>query len=501
MTVEMQVTLKDILEDIKAYASEPDTELLKDILTAVSTLDTYIDREEALKEVAKEKAKHGMSITILRQQVKAYEKEAAAEDENAFFSDKGQFLPSRVTDQLQLEKHFLTLPIDEKLRVYENGVYRDDRTGETWKTIDGWLGDASRPERMSAVLELLKGRSKNDADRHTDWINLANGRWDLTAWELLEHSPAYPSVVQLPVRYNKGAECPVFDGWLSDVLPCDDDQTLLLQLMGYSMLQDVRFGKIAVLYGPTHTGKSTCLELLKAFLGVENVSALTLHALDNEERRFSRSGLVGKLANLSADLSSKYLAGDSQIKQIAVGDPMQVEFKGVQSFPYNPFATLWASSNQLPVSHDRTDAWYERLVILPFFRQHKGQAADRQLLGRLTQPSELSGILNRVLQALWILLNDGVFYETDASKAMLAQYREENDHVARFLSETYVRCAECWELESDVFEVYKTWCDEEGITALSKKKFREGVTAWGGERKRKNVEGSRFFTFEGIKKL
>ena len=25
MTVEMQVTLKDILEDIKAYASEPDT--------------------------------------------------------------------------------------------------------------------------------------------------------------------------------------------------------------------------------------------------------------------------------------------------------------------------------------------------------------------------------------------------------------------------------------------------------------------------------------------
>lgn len=494
------ITLDEILGFISEYRASPDTEQLKNILAAVSALDTLVEQEAALRELAKEKDKHGMSLTVLRQQVKDFRKEVTAEDADAFFND-GRFVPARVADALQAESHFLNLPIDEKLRVYSDGVYREDRTGETWKIVDGWLGDASRPDRMSTVLELLKGRSKQDVDRHVGWINFANGRWCLESWKLLEHSPAYPSIVQLPVLYNPDAKCPEFDKWLVDVLPAEDDQFLLLQLMGYSMLQDVRFGKIAVLYGPTHTGKSTCLELLKAFLGWENVSALTLHALDNEERRFSRSGLVGKLANLSADLSSKYLAGDSQIKQIAVGDPMQVEFKGIQSFAYSPFATLWASANQLPVSHDRTDAWYERLVILPFFSQHKGKAADRKLLEKLTQPSELSGILNRVLEALQVLLSKGVFITTDATVEMLEQYKRENDHVDRFLSETYERVATVELLEDDVFEDYKRWCEDEGIKALSKTKFREGVKAWGCPRKRKNESGSRYFVFQGIQKL
>ena len=241
---------------------------------------------------------------------------------------------------------------------------------------------------MSNVLSLLSDMSTSTVPEHLGWVNLQNGRWCLDSWNLLEHSPIYKSIVQLPVAYEPKAQCPEFSAWLSDVLPAADDQFLLLQLFGYSMLQDVRFGKIVVLFGPTHTGKSTCLDVLKAFLGKDNVSALSLHALDNEQLRFSRSGLVGKLANVSADLSSKYLSGDSQVKQIAVGDPMQVEFKGVQSFTYSPFAALWSSSNQLPVSHDRTNAWYGRLVILPFKNQHIGKAADRKLLEKLTQPRE-----------------------------------------------------------------------------------------------------------------
>ena len=325
---------------------------------------------------------------------------------------------------------------------------------------------------------------------------------------LIEHSPIHKSIVQLPVVHDAKAKCPEFDAWLSDVLPSDEDRFLLLQLFGYSMLQDVRFGKIVVLFGPTHTGKSTCLDLLKAFLGKDNVSAASLHALDNEQLRFSRSGLVGKLANMSADLSSKYLAGDSQVKQIAVGDPMQVEFKGIQGFTYSPFATLWASfatlwasSNQLPVSHDRMDAWYERLVILPFMQQHKGKAADRKLLEKLTQPSELSGILNQVLDALQVLLVDNAFKETESTRAMLEQYRQENDHVARFLSEWYELAEGASVLEDDLYSHDKEWCEDDGIKALSKTKFREGVTKWGPTRKRLNKGGDRLFAFVGMQSL
>ena len=394
----------------------------------------------------------------------------------------------------------MTLPTDNLLRVYQNGVYREDTTSETAKTIDNWLGEATRPDRIRSALELLDIRTKTDVDRHTDYINLMNGRLCLESWELLDHTRDLPSLIQLPVRYNPDATCTEFDAWLQNVLPTEDDQQLLLQLLGYSMLQDVRFGKIAVLYGPTHTGKSTCLSIVKALLGEENTSALTLHALDNEERRFSRSGVVGKLVNLSADLSSKYLAGDSQIKQIASGDPMQVEFKGGQPFLYKPFATLWASAHQLPVSHDRTDAWYERLILLPFMEQHKGNAADRLILQKMTDPSELSGILNRAIDALKQLISDNAFTETESTSALLEQYRLENDHTDRFLSETYERVigAEC--MEDDVYKTYQDWCDAEGIQHLSKTKFRTGVASWGCQQKRKNTGGHRYFVFQGLEK-
>ena len=496
-TAETHVTLDNVLDDIKAYAAEPTHELLKDILTAISTLDTLIDREKALRALEQEKGKHNLTYTTLKKQVAAFMREADTPHE---FFDDGKFLPGAVCDALEDSGHYLTLPTDNLLRVYRSGVYCEDTTSETAKTIDGWLGAATRPDRIRSALELLEIRTKTDVDRHTGFINVRNGRLCLESWELLDHTPDFPSLIQLPIRYDPAATCPEFDAWLQDVLLAGDDQQLLLQLLGYSMLQDVRFGKIAVLYGPTHTGKSTCLSLVKALLGEENTSALSLHALDNEDRRFSRSGLVGKLANLSADLSSKYLAGDSQIKQIASGDPMQVEFKNGQPFLYKPFATLWASTNQLPVSHDRTDAWYERLILLPFDQQHKGNAADRKLLERMTQPSELSGILNRAIAALQQLIADNTFIETDSTEALLAQYRLENDHVDRFLSETYTRTVgeEC--LEDDVYTAYSDWCDAEGIQALSKTKFRTGVSSWGCPRKRKNTGGQRYFIFQGIER-
>ena len=497
-TAETHVTLDDILDDIKAYAAEPTHELLTLILTAISTLDTLIDRETALRALEKEKSKHALSYTQLKKQVTEFTREANTLNE---FFDDGKFLPGAVCDTLEDSGHYLTLPTDNLLRVYRSGVYREDITSETAKTIDGWLGAATRPDRIRSALELLEIRTKTDVDRHTGFINLMNGRLCLSSWELLDHTPDLPSLIQLPVRYDPAATCTEFDGWLQNVLPAGDDQQLLLQLLGYSMLQDVRFGKIAVLYGPTHTGKSTCLSLVKALLGEKNTSALSLHALDNEDRRFSRSGLVGKLANISADLSSKYLAGDSQIKQIASGDPMQVEFKNGQPFLYKPFATLWASANQLPVSHDRTDAWYERLILLPFDQQHKGNAADRKVLDRMTEPSELSGILNRAIDALKQLIADNTFIETESTETLLAEYRLENDHVDRFLSETYTRVdgAEC--LEQDVYDVYGEWCDAEGIQALSKTKFRTGITSWGCERKRKKSAGQRYFVFKGLEKL
>ena len=480
------ISLEQVKTLVKAYAGDATEQNFEEVLVGISLLDTELSREMAIQSLFKEKSKHGMSLTKIRQCVKEFTSEAF----DASFFEGNTLKPIRVVNDLRSRFDYLTTVDDDMLRIYDNGVFRKDRTRQTHPEIHSLLGDNVLPMHVSNVVSLLKDITMAEIPVHLDWVNFANGRLCLRSWQLLEHSPAFQSVIQLPVVYNPKAECPVFDAWLANVLPAVDDQQLLLQLIGYSMLQDVRFGKIAVLYGPTHSGKSTCLKLVQAFLGEANVSSLTLHALDNEERRFTRSGLVGKLTNVSADLSNKYLSGDSQVKQIASGDTMTVENKGGHPFDYTPFATLWASSNELPVSHDRSDAWYERLVILPFMQQHIGKAVDRGLVGRLIESSELSGILNRVIPALRDLLTANAFIETASTQEMLAQYKIENDHVSRFLSETYERVPEGQVSEDDVYDAYKSWAEDEGIKPLSKAKCRDGVTTFlGCKRKRLGPKG------------
>ena len=339
----------EVKEQVKAYACDPSAEKLQDLLTLTVPLSP-VERADIIREPSAFNTSHGMTKKELQAEISRLQKSVTEETD---FFENGILKPIRVVDALQRENHYLTTAEDGKLRVYQEGVFAPDETRQTARDVIDLLGDDVNRSDVGNVLSLLSDVTLSTLPENKDWINFSNGRWCLDSWQFLEHSSVHPSVIQLPVKFEPKAKCPHFDAWLSDVLPSEADRFLLLQLFGYSMRQDVRYGKLAVFVGPTHTGKSTRLDLLTAFLGRKNVSALSLHALDNEERRFSRAGLVGKLANMSADLSSKHLAGDSQVKQMVVGDPMQVEFKGVQSFTYFPYATLFASENQLPLSHDR----------------------------------------------------------------------------------------------------------------------------------------------------
>ena len=250
--------MKTIQEQIEKYVTDSSPELLQEILGATAELSS-VYQGEVFGHLARYKDKHGMTRTDMKKFVTAYN-----QTDDGFF-DGRSFCPMRVVEHLQAQNDYLTTNFDERLRTYDGGVYLSDMTKETEKVIIDLLGEDASPGRLESVLGLLSALTMCEVPQPTDWVNLANGRWCLSSWANLEHSPAQRSVIQLPVGYDDKARCPVFDKWIAEVLPSKDDQYLLLQLMGYSMLQDVRFGKIAVLYGPTHTGKSTCLDFLSRF--------------------------------------------------------------------------------------------------------------------------------------------------------------------------------------------------------------------------------------------
>src|SRR5579864_3861141 len=71
-------------------------------------------------------------------------------------------------------------------------------------------------------------------------------------------------------------------------------------------------------------------------------------------------------------------------------------------FEFTPFARLVFSANRLTGSDDASQAFFDRWLIVPFpnrFRQTRWEAPRHVLQARLCAPSELSGALNKALDA------------------------------------------------------------------------------------------------------
>lgn len=114
-----------------------------------------------------------------------------------------------------------------KLHRYRDGVYVPD--GASWvkrqvkAVLEQWgLAAEWSAHRADEVVEYLR------IDAPMLWgtpppniINLKNGLFDLDSRELLDHTPAHLSSVQLPVMYYPRATCPAWERFVSDVFPAD----------------------------------------------------------------------------------------------------------------------------------------------------------------------------------------------------------------------------------------------------------------------------------------
>lgn len=204
-----------------------------------------------------------------------------------------------------------------------------------------------------------------------DRINLVNGIFNLKTGLLESHTSDWLSPIQLPVKYDPKAECPGIDNFFAYVLPADMyEQEVAYQLAALLMIPYMGAQRAGLLQGDRGTGKSRFLALLRAFLGVRNVSTKSLHQL--EENRFAFAYLYGKLANIFADLPARHLETTSMFKQITCEDYIDAEYKRGAQFQFKPFCRLLFSSNLPPQSKDVSGAFLDRWWVFPLNRRFEG---------------------------------------------------------------------------------------------------------------------------------
>jgi len=322
---------------------------------------------------------------------------------------------------------------------------------------------------VDSITELCKNYIfllEHEFDRDKDSISVLNGRlvFDGTNWQLKPHEKNSYNLAYIPIEYNPDALAPRFEKFLDDVFIHDVDKgnkkILILEAIGYTLTKKTNFEKAFFLTGSGANGKSVLLKLLQALIGSNNASAVQLSQIGN---KFQRAHLLGKLANIVTETTEGEKLPDAEIKAIISGEKITVENKFQPPFDFEPYCTLWFATNHLPTNKDHSDAIYRRSIIIPFNRKFSEQEQDKNLLHKLKD--ELAGILNLSLIAFAGVLQRRVFTEPESCKVISNQWREDNDHIAQFVEEKCEVSSVARIESSKLYEAYKIWCNENGITS------------------------------------
>jgi putative DNA primase/helicase len=319
-----------------------------------------------------------------------------------------------------------------------------------------------------------------------DVLNVRNGLLDVRTRTLSPHTPDHLSVVQIAANFDPQATCLEIDKFVGDVFPSDAFH-LSAEVTGWLMTPDNSIQKAILLLGDGSNGKSVWLNMLITFLGKENVSTLSLHRIESD--KFSAARLVGKLANIGMDLPTAALAGTSAFKNITGGDVISAERKFESSFEFRPFVRLLFSANSAPRSDDATHGFFRRWLVIPFFKtfdESDPHTVPRAVLdARLAQPGELSGLLNRALDAL-PAIRKGRFTESASTRAALADFRATTDPLAVWLDQNTTERADGMVLKDLIRRAYGQVCQDSGRPILGDVQFTGAL-----KRLRPKVEAAR----------
>ena len=289
--------------------------------------------------------------------------------------------------------------------------------------------------------------------------------------------PKFVFLQTFPVNYPTfKPNIPIVEKYRRDVADGDPEIINFLdEFRGYCLYRENVFRAAVLLFGPRgNNGKSTELNLATQFVGEVNTSHLSLQ--DTAER-FRLIGLYGKALNAGDDIPATYLPESSTFKKLVTGEPVVAERKGEQPIEFQNTAKLLFAANELPPVSDKSEAFYSRVIVLPFLHDFGNDAdADPEIKNRQWSQDELDAFAWYAINGLRRLLNNkGKFTVPQKAQAALEEYREQNDPVVSFITENGVESI-VDKSSQVVYEEFRTFCADNGHrNVLTAKRFTTAI--------------------------
>jgi putative DNA primase/helicase len=358
-------------------------------------------------------------------------------------------------------------------RYRERGVWAKSEDREIQAAIHTELGaDKFGRSTVDSAMDLLRTECFLPEHRFNDGgelINTLNGTvtWSLDRkdWEQRPHRREDYLTVQIPVIYDRAAQCPRFLDFLAQVFAGDKDAAdkalVIMEMIGYSLLTSCRFEKFILLIGGGANGKTVLLKVLEALIGYLMVCAVQPSQLDN---KFQRAHLAGKLVNIVTEIAEGAEIADAQLKAIVSGELTTAEHKHRPPFDFHPFATCWFATNHMPHSRDFSEAMFRRAIVITFNNKFEGASCDPNLIDKLK--TELPGILTLALGAIRGVILRGTFTEVASSISAKNEWRLNCDQAAQYFEERLQKSPGAKVGSTTLYGDYRDWATEQGVNRV-----------------------------------
>lgn len=222
-------------------------------------------------------------------------------------------------------------------------------------------------------------------------------------------------------------------------------------------------------FGPTASGKSTFILVLRGLLGEyafalpENYFLLS----KNENKDFTTASLEHVRFATCIETAEGKRLNVPRIKNLTGQDIVPAEHKFERPFEFIPKCKLVLATNYPPHVPAGDDALWRRLKVLPFTVVVPEDKRILDLSNRLLA-DEGPGILNWAYEGCREWQDSGLAEPAPVTQAV-NDYRTAEDIAADFVGECLILDAQARTPIGEIYRKYTDWCKAGGLGARSKK--------------------------------
>jgi len=366
---------------------------------------------------------------------------------------------------------------------YDKGIYKPNGKTKIQELTRKVLGYIYTPQRVNKIIAKIEADTLIDEDDffNTNNINeipVQNGILNLITLELEEFTPKKIFFNKLPVKYDVDAKCENIDKFLSEVLKDPHDKDVMYQKFGYDLYKEHFIEKATMFVGDGRNGKGKLLALKKNFLGSENCCSVSLNQMHSGST--SVCELYGKLVNIAGDLSNNAFKDTGLFKEITGRDPIGAKRKYLNDLNFVNYSKQYFACNELPKVYDRSLGFYSRwdLFEFPYTFVSQGEydmandktnlkIKDERVIDKIIVPEELSGLLNKALEGLKIILEKGDFSYTKGTKDVKDFWIRKSDSFAAFCLDMLDEDVDGHISKKDLRQAFKKYHKKHGVKGAS----------------------------------